>query len=472
MTTWIIAALFAIGLSGWEDPIDVINGTFLGNWERNYYGNSAPDNLEVQWKHYLGKGETRIGRTRIVEWAGAGWTGQPLMVREGREAFLIQGAYDHRLKKINASTGELVWEYAFDDMIKGTGTLWTNAGEYDNSLRWIILQGSRLGLNNLMDSNEIYSFRAISYMTGKEVWRHNVQRTHSYSRDVDASALVWKDTAYIGLENSLFTVLDPDPANAFTDGEYWYPLIHQQESMYTASDVILHEGNVVTESSPSKIGDMIYVASGAGRVWGFDLKKKQLTWNFFVGSDLDGSAIVTRDSCLLVTVEKQYIDGRGGVIKLDPSQEPAHAVVWYLPVSDNDFEGWEGGVIGSPAVSDHYNDLRLGACLAIDGNLYVFRHDSLSGKKRIGFDGHTLYPSPHMVFSYRIGESISTPVFTGSHLVACGYDGIYLFAYDNNARFRLLDSMHVPVESTPFIWNQHIYIAARNGYLYCLGSKD
>ena len=34
--------------------------TFLGNWERNYYGENAPGKLNLIWKLYLGKGETVI----------------------------------------------------------------------------------------------------------------------------------------------------------------------------------------------------------------------------------------------------------------------------------------------------------------------------------------------------------------------------------------------------------------------------
>ena len=67
-----------------QSDVEILNQTFLGNWERNYYGNDAPSDLEVVWRHYLGEGITVIGRkTGSREWKGAGWTGQPLMVREG-----------------------------------------------------------------------------------------------------------------------------------------------------------------------------------------------------------------------------------------------------------------------------------------------------------------------------------------------------------------------------------------------------
>lgn len=452
--------------------VEILNQTFLGNWQRNYYGENAPDTLGVVWKHYLGKGITVIGRkTGSREWEGAGWTGQPLFTRENGELFLLQGAYDHHLKKINAATGELVWQYRFDDVVKGTGTLWFNAVEKDPEKRWVILQGSRLGIHHFLDADTVFSYRAISYMTGEELWRHNVKHTSSYSRDVDASAIVYRDTAYIGLENSFFTIFDPDPATARDDGKFCYPVVYDQHLLYTPDDVTKHKYNVVTEASPAMLGRMIYVSSGSGHVWGYDMDRNVLTWDFYTGADMDGSPVVTADNCLLVSVEKQYIGGRGGVLKLDPSKPPEQAVVWFLPTENVESEevSWEGGVIGSVAVSDYYNDARLAACMAIDGHLYVVRHDKLSNDSVVGFDGKTMLPSPELVFKYETGVSISTPLFTENRLVACGYGGISLFSYGVDEEFELLDRKPWVVESTPFIWQGRIYIASRNGYLYCLG---
>ena len=98
--------LAAYSQSGSYHQTDTLNyqiiiPTFLGNPQRNYYGNAAPDTLGIIWKLYLGKGETVISRklgSRI--WEGAGWTGQPLLLKEDTSLFIIQGAYDHHLKKI------------------------------------------------------------------------------------------------------------------------------------------------------------------------------------------------------------------------------------------------------------------------------------------------------------------------------------------------------------------------------------
>lgn len=451
--------------------------TFLGNWQRNFYGKDAPNTLDLVWKHYLGKGETVISRkigSKI--WAGAGWTGQPLLVQEKGKLYLIQGAYDHHLKKIDAKTGNIVWQYEFDDVVKGTGTIWVNNNSDKPENRIVILQGSRLGVGNYLDSKHIPSFRAISYFTGKELWRMDQKWTNSYSRDVDGSALMLNDTAYIGLENSYFTVFDPDYRNGKMLDGMFQPHIIQERKLYTMDDVYKHKNNVVTESSPSLLGDRIYVSSGAGRVWGYNLKTRQLDWDFYIGSDMDGSAIVTSDSCIMVSVEKQYIKGKGGAFKLDPKKGAKNAAVWYYPVENNDFAGWEGGIIGSVGINDSYVDsdqTHLAAFVGIDEYLYVVDHRSIDSTKTVlGPDSISVYNTPKLMYKYKVGPSISTPIFVGNKLIVAGYWGIYLFQYNDQNQFELLDKRDGSFESTPIAWNNKIYIASRDGYLYCFGLKN
>ncbi len=451
--------------------------TFLGNWQRNYYGSDAPDTLGLIWKHHLGTGETVISRRLGKKiWSGAGWTGQPLLVCEKGELFLIQGAYDHHLKKIEAETGKLVWQYKFDDVIKGTGTIWVNEtpDTAENSL--VILQGSRLGVGNFLDSKHIPSYRAISYFTGKELWRFDQKWTSSYSRDVDGSALILNDTAYIGFENSIFTVFDPDYMNADTINGMLQPKIFEEHKLYNANDVYSHKNNIVTESSPAILGDRIYVASGAGHVWGYNLKSRTLDWDFFIGSDIDGSAVITCDSCVLVSVERQYIKGKGGAFKLNPAKVPKEAVEWYFPVENKDFNGWEGGIIGSIGINDSYinkDSTHLAAFVGIDGYLYVVDHNSIDTlQKVLGPDSLSLYPTPKLIYKEKVGPSISTPIFTQNRLIVAGYWGISIYEYSSNNKFILLDKKSGSFESTPIVYQNKIYIASRDGYLYCFGSKN
>ena len=49
------------------------------------------------------------------------------------------------------------------------------------------------------------------------------------------------------------------------------------------------------------------------------------------------------------------------------------------------------------------------------------------------------------------------------------YDSWQLYKFDSEGNFRLLDKMGPARESTPIVHDGRIYIASRNGYLYCLG---
>ena len=461
---------------GTVKTVEVKIATFLGNGQRNYYGNNAPSALKMHWKTYLGKGKTVISKkVGEKEWAGSGWTGQPLLVLEDGYPYLIQGAYDHHLKKIDARTGRIKWQYAYDDVIKGTGTLWLNkyARTLDESL--VVLQGSRLGYGVEFYSRIISSFRAVSYFTGKELWRMNVKATASYSRDVDGSALVLNDTVYIGLENGTLVILNPDPARGAAIDKMYQPRILNEIKLFDRKDIIHHGGNLVIESSPAAFNNHVYITSGSGHVFGYNLKTRVVDWDFYIGSDLDGSPVVTGDSCLLITVEKQYIAGPGGVLKLNPKQDPTQSVVWFFPTGDDSLLDWAGGIIGSTGINDQTKlatDPGLCSFIGIDGYLYVVNHQEVDRDKGnvVGPDGKTEYMQPKLIFKKQIMPSISTPVFVNRKLVAAGYGGLYLFEYDSDLNFNLLAKrLSSAFESTPIVYDRMIYLGSRDGYLYCLG---
>jgi len=456
------------------DEIQIENSTFLGNEKRNFYGKVAPNNLEIKWKIPLGGGNTFV-YSEMKTWYGSGWTGQPLVIKEKDKLFLIQGAYDHNLKKINAETGEIIWQYKFDDVIKGTGTIWKN--ENANSLEEsiLIIQGSRRGNNKSLSSDIVPSLRTISYFTGEELWRLNVERTDSYSRDVDGSGLIIDDLLYIPLENGLFAVLDPNPENTEEINGYNYPKVLEEHLLYEEEDIAKHGGNLVAESSVSRIANHLYVAAGSGHVYGYNLETRKIDWRFDIGSDIDGSAIVTNDNCLLISVEKQYIDGKGGIFKLDPSKKPEESVVWYFPTENRSLSNWEGGVIGSCAVNDYSKREdypSIAAFTAIDGNLYVVEHDSIDYNKGkvLGPDNKTKYYTPELLFKENVGGSISTPLITDNKLIAAGYGGIFLYKFDKSMNFELLDHYSSSFESTPVVANEKIFVGSRDGSMYCFGN--
>ncbi|MBN2681054.1 MAG: PQQ-binding-like beta-propeller repeat protein [Bacteroidales bacterium] len=453
--------------------IQAFIGTFLGNSKNNFYGNTPGTKLNSIWKTFLGAGQTRVNKEKGANlWAGAGWTGQPLLIREGKNLFLTIGCYDHNLKKINALTGEIIWEYKFDDIIKGTGTYWENSSAKNPEERYVILQGSRLGLHNSFSSEEINSFRAVSYTSGKELWRINVKKTQSYSRDVDGSALVINDTIYIGLENGYLAVINPKKITNYQGNNY--PEIISEHKLFDNTDIQKHGGNLVTEASPVRINNHIYIASGSGHVYGYNLISKEIDWDYKIGSDLNGSPAVTSDNCLLVPIEKQYISGKGGVIKLNPLNEGIKAVEWFFPTDNNSFADWQGGVIGSVATNDSYHPKHyLAVFSGIDGYLYVINYKQIDINKTVlGPNLEENLPCPDLVFKYKIGESISTPVVYENKLIAASYKGVYLFSYNDSLEFELISFVPGGFESTPISFDSIVYLASRDGYLYCFGDSE
>lgn len=453
--------------------IEAFIPTFLGNFKNTYYGNNPGSKLNLIWKTFLGSGKTIVSNKEGLKiWAGAGWTGQPLLIREEKKLFLIIGCFDHNLKKIDAFTGEIIWEYKFDDIIKGTGTYWENTEAKSKEERYVILQGSRKGIHKSLNDNGIHSFRAISFISGKELWRFSVKKTASYSCDVDASALVFNDTIYIGFENGLFTVINPRKLSIIKG--YNYPELIRELFLFEKKDISLHGGNLVTEASVVRLNNHIYIASGSGHIYGYNLLTNEIDWDYKIAADLNGSPVVTSDNAILIPIEKQYIPGKGGVLKLNPAKPANESVEWFFPTENNNFAKWEGGVIGSVSVNDTYKQKHhLAAFTGIDGYLYVVDYSKTdSTKTTIGPNLEEKIATPVLIFEHYIGPSISTPLLYENRLLAASYNGVYLFSYDDSLNFKLLVSKPGVFEATPIANDSCTYLASRDGYLYCLGNSD
>jgi outer membrane protein assembly factor BamB len=457
--------------------IKVVSGTFLGNEQRNYYGNEAPDRLDIIWKLDLGEGVSpAYGYDKV--WKGAGWTGQPLFIRENGKGFLILGAFDYNLKKIDAQTGKIVWEYKFDDILKGTATFWENKNETDLEKRYIIMQGSRFGVKNKITDEFIPSFRAISYLTGKELWRLNSKKTDCYSRDVDGSAVVVNDTAYLCLENGIFTVFNPNPDSVRMKDGMLQPQIYKEIQYYNAEDLKTHGDDVVSESSPTYFNGIVYTTSGSGHVYGHGISADTTVFDFFTGTDINGSAPVTDDSCLILPIEKQYTAGQGGVMKINPQKTGNDAVVWYYPTENKTWYHWEGGIIGSASVNDAYvegDSVKVAVFIDVTGHLVVVEHNKIDSEDfSIGTDGKSVFRKPKVLFDYLLRGTISTPIIVKDKIIAATDAGVYLFKIDLKKKtLVLLDSAvkDSDFDATPIAVDGRIYLAGRNGYLYCFGKK-
>ncbi len=471
--------------------------TFLGDETRRVYGlGPAPKSLSLVWRTYVGGGMTApVAKGENKPWTGSGWTGQPVIVRDQGRLYLLWGAYDRKLHKIDLKTGKIVWEYAFDDIIKSSPTVIEDPRAATADDRYMVIAGSRRGWPSNYSDPLLAPYRAVSFGTGRELWRLPVPLTDSYSRDVDGSGLFYGGRLYAGVESGWFYKLDPFRTRQW-NGYRTPRIVARRLLLGDPQDRVIHQGNLVLESSPCLLDGIVYVASGAGHVYGMRRSDLKVVWDYRIGSDLDGTVVPTTTGKLLVPVEKQYIRGHGGVLCLDPSRPPSESVVWFMPTGDRRLADWEGGVIGSCAVNDAYDAWgrrpRLAAFAAIDGHLYVISQDRTSGRAA-GPNGDGPYPTPRVIARFDIGGSISTPIMVDDSIIVGGYDNrihLYKIKYrparkDDDGALRSPDGRWFRVsvvekagfagggafESTPVLWKGRVFIGCRDGSLYCVGDK-
>ena len=488
----------AVGGSG--DGVKI--STFLGGALRRSYGiGPAPSRLGLVWKVKLGSGQTqRKIDNKLVWWAGSGWTGQCTVVRDKGRDYLLIGGYDHNLHKIDAVTGKVVWQCAFADVIKSTNTVIANPHPTSDADRLIVVAGSRRGSNLSVGDPKIAPYRAVSFTTGKELWRLPIPKTANYSQDVDSSGLMYNGVLYIAVEPGYVYALDPFTTTKVGDHREPKVLVRSKE-LFTAADAKAHpdlgQANVAIEASPSRIGDILYIASGSGHVYGLKLPSLDIVWDFRTGSDIDGSSVVGSDGMLLQSIEKEYVKERGGVYEFDPTKAPADSPLWYSPTDGRGISEWEDGVVGSVAVNDESNRdgkyPRLAAFISVDGSVRVIARDTLTSKTSHAPGAPNALKVPVQVFKGYVGAGISTPIIVGDSIVAAGYDKrvhLYRITYgasragakgalrSPSGEYWTISVAQAstftaggPFESTPIVWGGRVYIGCRDGYLYCLGAR-
>lgn len=474
--------------------------SYLGNgpWRDLTGFGPAPDHLNLKWKLRLGSGPTRRKQDdSVTTWAGSGWTGQPTVISEKGRTSLLLGAYDHNLHRIDIKTGKVVWESEWPDVMKGTNTVVPNPGPASAEDRLIVVSGSRRGSDRAVGEPGIAPLRAVSFATGKELWRLPVPKTHNYSQDVDSSPLWYKGVLYAPIEPGFVYALDPFTV-VTKNGVKRPKVLARSPRLYDNADIAAHPdiggANLALEASPAIVNETLYVPTGAGHIYGLDLKTLKVIWDFKTGSDIDGTPSVTSDGKLLVSIEKQYVSERGGAYLLDPTKPPKDAVVWYYPTPTRGFGEWAGGCVGSVTSNEASNDgsrPRLAALNTIDGALRVVSIDRTTSSRAKGPGPAGPAPAPVEVFTDGIGGSISTPVIVGDKIVTAGYGNrVYLYEISyklakKSAKGALpspdgrwwkvaierIDSFSggAAFESTPLVYGRRVYIGNRDGYLYALG---
>ena len=321
-------------------------GTFLGNYSRRFYGlgpgaAAARPALEGQAGHRL---DERQGGHRPAQQVvgqrldGHARTSSSTRARPTCSSAATTTACAASTPRPARWCGSTSTTTSSRAARRCSGTP-SPTGEDDT---YIVCAGSRRGYPLAIDDPNVAPYRAVTFGSGKELWRLPVVKTASYSRDTDGSGFFLDGRQYVGVERRL--VLRPRPA-----ADRGLERLQEAGRGGEAPAARGRARRVARRQPGAGV-----VAVGARQPHLHRLRRRPRVrhaprrpgreWDYFIGSDLDGTVVPTRRNKLLVPVEKQYIKGHGGVLCLDPSKPPEKATEWFFPTGERKVGEWRGGL--------------------------------------------------------------------------------------------------------------------------------
>jgi outer membrane protein assembly factor BamB len=433
---------------------------FRGNPTRTYYGEGpVPRDPEIAWSS---PSERMCSVEELADerklWCGIGWTGQVVLLDLGGDGItaveVMVGGYDGTFHLFDGATGTRPRApFVTGGMVKGTETLDPDGfplayvGSRDGYLRVLALDGDRGA-------------------APRELWRLGRHPEGVWNDDWDANPTVIDDVLYAGGEDSWFRMWRLNrsyDAQGFVTVEP--ELLVEVPGFDDELIARIGDRNVSIESSPAVTADRVYWANSGGRVMGIDRLaalegRVVVTFDHWVGDDVDASIVVDRDGMLIVAVEEERrlpaAEGMGQLIRLDPYR-PADPVLWRLDIpAVPGVEDADGGVWATPALyGDHvYVPTHSGRLLVVelaDGT--VVSNEFLGGP---------LWSSPAIV------EEPGGPAWLIQ--ATCGRPSVRGYTLEDPTDPQLRWTVPMPgcIEATPVVWRGSIYVGTRDGRLHAL----
>ena len=390
---------------------------------------------------------SRVG-SREKTWCGTGWTGQPaLWRREDGVLEVIFGAFDRRVHFVDLTTGRASRpSFPTGDIIKGSVTL-------DPDGEPLLYFGSR---------DDRLRILALDQVRPRQLWSLDANSVGGlWNNDWDGNPLVLGDVLFEGGENGyLFAVKLNRDYDDFGQVNV-RPEILLAYPAWTGSLLRrVGDRNASIEGSVAAFADRIYFANSAGRVVGLEVSRVQrgqvrVVFDFWMGDDVDASIAVDEQGMLYVAAEQERFLPRaevvGQLVKLNPYR-PADPLLWSVKVPPG-LEDWRGGIWASPALGRH--------------SLFVVTQSGLLLEVERS--------SGRILASDRVGvHAWSSPVLAEPWLLVATCRGeIRCYRVDRPGKLELDWRVEIPsracIESTPLVWNGHIVVGARDGYVYAFG---
>ncbi len=425
---------------------------FRGNNTRTFYGTGPiPTDPKVFWQFPKDKplcSNSPVGGVAKI-WCGDGWTGQPsVWERSDGITEIIFGAYDKQIHFLNAETGEPTRpSFMTGDIIKGSVTL-----DPDNFP--LLYTGSR---------DNFYRIIALDQDKPTELWKLEAKIGDGvWNNDWDGNGLIENDILYEGSENGLFHIIKLNRGYD-AQGKVKVSPVELVTIPTFSKEFIAMVGDedLSIESSPLKIGNIVYIANSGGRIMGFDVSRAEegiapTVFDFWTGDDTDATLIADEDGFIYAASEEERLNARseevGQIIKLDP-KNPSSPLVWGVHVPKKG--GVTGGVWATPALYKGY--------------IYVPTNpgDLLTIDTKTGITTSTIKVGYH--------EWSSPNVVDGQLLLGACEGKLQNYSLGDPSKPSLTWELPIKnqgcIESTPAIWNGNFYFGTREGFIFKVGQK-
>jgi hypothetical protein len=444
--------------------------TFRGNHLRDSaaYGlvNEKPTQIVKQWEFKTGASPRWGG--------GAGWTGQPAIVKWPTDVKLImniRGEFKKKDNFVEVIYASLDGKVYFFDMLSGKQT--RTPIDIKNPIKGSVSVDPRgypllyVGQGIPQTGNSQIGFRIYSLIDGKLL--HFVKGIDSYAYRgwgaFDGAALVNRntDTLFFGGENGLFYSMK---LHTKFDAKNKTISVKPQSVKYRYKiGNINHQG---IENSVASYKNMMYFTDNGGTLQGLDLTKMKPVWALGMTDDSDATIVIEPEKGVpfLYTgteVDRQGSKGNSILRKVNgltgkvmwKKEIPALTILGKNPVN--------GGLLATPIIGKHDISNQIIFTIA--------RYKTMSGGLMISLDkqtGKEIWRREMSQYAW------SSPVAVydkkgNSYIVQCDSVGtIYLLKGKTGEIIQKKNFYGSNIESSPAIFNNMIVIANRGGRIFSL----
>lgn len=426
---------------------------FRGNNTRTSYGTGPlPTDPAILWQYPKTTplcGSSTVARV-TKQWCGNGWTGQPVVwERPDGITEVIFGAYDKKIHFLNAATGEETRpSFTTGDIIKGSVTL-------DPDGYPLLYSGSR---------DNFYRVIALDRDVPTELWRIEAKVSDGvWNNDWDGNGLIEDDILYEGSENGIFHIIKLNRGYDASGKVTVAPVQLFSAPTFSKEFIsLVGDDDLSIESSPLKVGGVVYIANSGGRIMGFDVSRAlegvaPVVFDFWTGDDTDATLISDPDGYIYAASEDERLNARskevGQIIKLDPKNKN-NPLVWSVHVPKKG--GVTGGVWATPALYQGY--------------LYVPTNtgELLTINTKTGVVTNTL-PLGYHAWS-------SPNIIDGTLTVGTCEGELHAYTLITPETPGLIWKLPIKnqgcIESTPAVWKGNFYFGSREGFIFKVGQKQ